>query len=145
MTEIKMVQSDWLTVFWPISQELGFSPITRFVQKYSKQNKISLWNKFRKNQWPSYLIFLAHFWGKKNVPKNCPSVKTRYGFVTPCQNLEKTNDTIPTKHTDRRTGRQKDRLTLFHRTLPATAGGLKKTVYLENIAKTLCFSDPNFR
>ena len=37
-------------------------------------------------------------------------------------NLEKTNDTIPRKYPDRRKNEQKDRQTLFHRTLPANAG-----------------------
>ena len=30
------------------------------------------------------------------------SFKIRYGFLTPCQNLEKTNDQISRKHPDRR-------------------------------------------
>ena len=54
---------------------------------------------------------------------------TSHGFQAPCQNLEKTNNTVPTKHLDRRmdsgTKRQKDRQTLFHRILPATARGPK--------------------
>ena len=40
-----------------------------------------------------------------------------YGFLASCQNLEKTNDTIPRKRPDRRKGGQ----ALFYRTLPATA------------------------
>ena len=51
---------------------------------------------------------------------------TSYGFLAPCQNLEKTNDTIPRKRPDRMTegwkDGWKDGQTLFHRTLPATAG-----------------------
>ena len=42
---------------------------------------------------------------------------TSYGFLASCQNLEKTNDTIPRKRPDRRKGGQ----ALFYRTLPATA------------------------
>ena len=38
-----------------------------------------------------------------------------------CQNLERTNNVIPQKHPDRRKDGWKDRQTLFHRTLPATA------------------------
>ena len=57
-------------------------------------------------------------------------------FLTPCQNLDKTNDTIPRKHLDRqKDGKMeggkdgwKDGQTLFHRTLSATAGGPKKKI-----------------
>ena len=48
---------------------------------------------------------------------------TSYGFLAPCQNLEKTNDTIPRKHPDGQKDGQKDGQTLFYRTLSATAGG----------------------
>ena len=72
---------------------------------------------------------MAHFWpifgAKKNFLKNLVlSRTTSYGFLTPCQNLEKVNDTIQRKHPHRRTeGRKDDEQTLFYRTLPATAGG----------------------
>ena len=48
------------------------------------------------------------------------SYTTSYGFLAPCQNLEKVNDTIQRKWLDRRKDRQ------FYRTLPATTGGSKK-------------------
>ena len=51
------------------------------------------------------------------------SCTTSYGFLAPFQNLEKTNDTIPRKCLHRRTEGQKGGQTLFHRALPATAGG----------------------
>ena len=44
---------------------------------------------------------------------------TSRDFLSPCQKLEKTNDQIPRKLLNRRTDGQ----TLFHRTLPAAAGG----------------------
>ena len=55
-------------------------------------------------------MFLAHFWsifpifGAKFVflENLAPSRTTSYGFLAPCQNLEKTNDTIPRKRPDRR-------------------------------------------
>ena len=58
---------------------------------------------------------------------------TSHGFLAPCQNLEKVNDTIQRKCPDRQIDgrkerqkdRQKDRQTLFYRTLPATTGGPK--------------------
>ena len=60
-------------------------------------------------------MFLAHFrfifliLGAKNFFLENPahSRTTSYGFLAPCQNLEKTNDTIPRKRPDR----QKDRRT----------------------------------
>ena len=79
-------------------------------------------------------LFLArfpNFWGKKLFLENpALSCTTSYDFLAPYQNLEKTYDTIPKKHLDRRKGRQKerrkdgqkDRQTLFYRTLPATTG-----------------------
>ena len=74
-------------------------------------------------------MFLAHFWSifpifgaKKNFLENLALPHTTsYGFLAPCQNLEKTNDAIPRKHPDRR----KDGQTLFYRTLPAAARGPK--------------------
>ena len=87
-------------------------------------------------------MFLAHFWsifpsfGAKIVflENLAPSRTTSYGFLEPCQDLEKTNNTIPRKRPDRRKdgrtdgrteGRmegRKDGQTLFHRTIPTTAG-----------------------
>ena len=60
-------------------------------------------------------MFLAHFW---SIFPIFLSRTTSYGFLASCQNLEKTNETIPRKHPDRR----KDGQTLFNRTLPANAG-----------------------
>ena len=44
---------------------------------------------------------------------------TSYGFLATCQNLEKTNYTIPRNHPDR----QNDGQTLFYRTFLVTARG----------------------
>ena len=55
-------------------------------------------NKFKKLYFPNFLP-------KKNFPENpALSRTTSYGFQASCQNLEKTNDTIPRK----RPGRRKD-------------------------------------
>ena len=81
-------------------------------------------------------LVLVHFWPifpifgtKKFSWKIQLSRTTSYGFLAPCQNLEKVNDTIQRKRPDRRTeGRtegRKDGQTFFYRTLPATAGGPK--------------------
>ena len=51
---------------------------------------------------------------------------TSYEFLTPGQNLEKTNDPIPRKLMDRPMYRWKDRLTLFYRNFPATVMGPTK-------------------
>ena len=71
--------------------------------------------KFKKN------LFLAHlglifpiFRAKKIFLENLAlSCTTTYGFLTPCQNLEKVNDTIQRKLLDRQKDGQKDRQTLF--------------------------------
>ena len=49
--------------------------------------------------------------GAKNIFPENPALSrtTLYGFLASCQNLEKTNDTIPRKRPDRR----KDGQTLF--------------------------------
>ena len=55
---------------------------------------------------------------------------TLYEFRAPCQNSEKTNDTIPWKRPDRgtekKTDERKDGHTLFCGTLPGTAGVQKE-------------------
>ena len=61
---------------------------------------------------PVFGPFWAHFpnfWGKKSFPGKSGSVPTTsYGFLAPCQKLEKVNDTIQRKCLDRRKDRQKD-------------------------------------
>ena len=71
--------------------------------------------------------FWPVFGGEKLFPENLAlSRTTAYGFLAPCQNLDKTSDTSPRKCPDRRTKGQKDGQTLFHKTLPATARGPRK-------------------
>ena len=74
------------------------------------------------------------------------SQTTSYGFLTPCQNSEKTHDAIPRKRQDRRTEGQKDGQTLCHRIIPATAGVPKRNqiirfsfeqVALSNVVKAI--------
>ena len=79
-------------------------------------------NKFKKpGLWPIFPIFGA----KKIFLENLALSRINsYGFLAPCQNLEKVNDTIQRKRPDRR----KDGQTLFYRALPATAGGPKKRI-----------------
>ena len=81
--------------------------------------------------WPFLVIFAR--WGF--FPKNLAvSHTTIYGPLTPCKVSEKNNESIPRKLTDRRKDRRKDRRqNLFHRTLPAEAGG-----------PVISFDDQNF-
>ena len=60
-------------------------------------------NKFKKPVFDPFLIHFPKFWGKKNFSRKSGSVTISYGFPAPCQNAEKTNDTIPRKHLDRKT------------------------------------------
>ena len=68
-------------------------------------------NKFKKT------LFLAHFWsifpifGAQNffLENPAPSHTTSYGFLAPCQNLEKVNYTIQRKLPDRRKDGRTDR------------------------------------
>ena len=70
-------------------------------------------NKFKKNcLWPIFPIFWAKYFFLKNLAQ---SRTTSYGFLTPCQNLEKTNDTISRKRLairkdGRRDGRTKGQM-----------------------------------
>ena len=69
--------------------------------------------------WPTFPILEA----KKCLENPALSLTTSYRFLASCQNLVKTDDTIPRKRPDKR----RDGQTLFHRTLPANAGGPIKT------------------
>ena len=89
-------------------------------------------NKFKRPCfWPILGLFSQFLAQKKfkifleNLALSCT---TSYGFLVPCQNLEKVNDTIQRKCPDR----WKDRQNLFHRTLPVTVGGQKRLVFTQN-------------
>ena len=84
-------------------------------------------NKFKKLCfWP---IFLPIFGAKRIFLENpALSRTTSYGFLVPCQNLEKDNDTIQRKCPDKRMEGRTDPISL-----PATAEGpisfcLKSTI-----------------
>ena len=64
-------------------------------------------NKFKKFCfWPFFPILGP----RKNFFSENPALlrTTSYSFLAPCQNLEKTNDTIPRKQPDRQKDRRKD-------------------------------------
>ena len=84
---------------------------------------------------PVFGPFLAHFpnFGGKKICLESPALVT-HNFIwvsRSCQNLEKTNDTIPRKRPDRRKDGRKDGQILFHWTLPATAEGPIKLFNIE--------------
>ena len=54
------------------------------------------------------MVHFPNFWGRKNLFQKIRLSHTiSYGFLAPCQYLEKTNDTIPRKCPDRRKGGRK--------------------------------------
>ena len=67
-------------------------------------NKFS--NKFKK---PIFWVHFPNFWDKK-IFLESPALShtTSYGFLTPCQNLEKVNDIIQRKRLDRQEEGQND-------------------------------------
>ena len=87
---------------------------------FLKTPKIMFWGHF----WPFLVIFARWGFFQKNPAQ---SHITRYGPLTPCQVSEKTNEPILRKLTDRRKDGRTDGRTLFYSTLPAEAGGPKKS------------------
>ena len=70
-------------------------------------------NKFKKPCFkPIFAPFSQHWVKKKLFSKNLVlSCTISYGFLATCQNLGKTNDTIPRKRKERRTDGRTDRMT----------------------------------
>ena len=94
--------------------------------------------------------FIFPIFGAKKIFLTNPALSctTSYGFLAPCKNLEKFDDTIQRKHPNRQKDRQKDgrvegwkdRQTLFYRTLPATAKDpirRKKTEHFKIMKKNI--------
>ena len=120
----KILQPDWLRIFWPISQMKKISQIGDLSRNtenniYFHYRTISVnintkfFNKLKKT------LFLAHFWNifpifgaDRILLKNLAlSRTTSYSFLVLCQNLEKNNNTILRKRLDRRKDKRKDRKT----------------------------------
>ena len=76
--------------------------------------------------WPTFPILGAKVFFLENPAL---SRTTSYWFLASCQNLEKTNDTIPRNRPDWWKDGRKDRQTLFHRTLQVNDGGPKVTLW----------------
>ena len=67
-------------------------------------------NKFQSPCFQPIFSPFSQFWRQKKFSDNpALSSTTSYGFLAPCQNLEKTDDAIPRKHPDGRTDGRKDR------------------------------------
>ena len=71
------------------------NPVKIYDQIFQKIQKTLFWAHF----WYTFLIF-----GAKTIflENPAPSLTVSNKFLAPCQNSEKTNDTIPRKHPDRR-------------------------------------------
>ena len=77
-------------------------------------------NHFQKTSMARFRFFSPFFWAKRFLSKSPPLLHTTsYDFLTPCQNLEKNNQLLKNGWTDGQI--------LFYTSLPATAGGLKRT------------------
>ena len=74
--------------------------------------------------WPFWVHF-PNFWRQRNFPGKSGSVTHNYsyGFLAPCPNLEKVNNTIQRKRPVRRKDGRKDGQNPLYRTIPVTAGG----------------------
>ena len=93
--------------------------------------------------WPIFPIFGAKKIFLENPVLSCA---TSYGFLAPCQNLEKVYDTIQRKHLDRQKDGQKDGQTLFYRTLPATTGAPTNQNFKFGCSLTIAITEPkNFK
>ena len=68
----------------------------------------NFFNKLKTCSWPIFGLF-SQFWGqKKKIQKILLSCKTSYGFLVPCQDLEKIDHVIPRKRSDGRMEGRKD-------------------------------------
>ena len=111
-----------MRTFWPIYQEQKFSQTwdlcrntANNISFHYRTNSVKINNQIF--QYIQKTLVLAHVWficpnfGATifSLLKIRLSCTTAYGFPTPCQNSEKTNDTIPRKCHDRRMGRRIDK------------------------------------
>ena len=106
--DIKKLQSDWLKLFWPITQE-PFSQIwdlcwnttknTNFQYKtYQKKLMIKFFSNFKQHDfWPLWVQFVF------SIEHGCHT----HRFLTQCLHIEKTSNSIPRKHR-RQTGGRTD-------------------------------------
>ena len=111
------MQSDWLRIFWPISQEQKFSQkwdlcrnTADNINVHYRTNSVKIddqtYQKIKKKQFGPF----SKFWRRKSFTENpALSHTTSYEVLAPYQNLEKPNDKIPIKRPDRKAeGRTKE-------------------------------------
>ena len=84
-------------------------------------------NIFKKPCFQSIYGSFSQFFGQNFFFWKIQLSRTSYGFLAPCQNLVRTNGTIPRKCLDK----WKDEQTLFYRTLPVTAGGPVRRFFMD--------------
>ena len=97
-----------------ITEQIQYKSITKFF------------NKFKKTVFDPLLVHCPIFGTKKNYQKICFCYTISYWFLALCQNLGKTNHTIPWKCPDGRTVERADGRTegkTNEQTLPTTTGG----------------------
>ena len=116
------MQSDWLKLFWPISQEQTFSQIwglcrntANNINFHYRSNSVKINDQI--SQQIEKILFFAHFWpifpilGAKKFFPEYPALPrtTSHGILAPCQISEKANDAIPRKRLEKWTNGKTDR------------------------------------
>ena len=112
IVDLKILQSGCLRAFWPISREHDFSNrICAETQQIKqifiiKQIQCKLMTKFFVKFKKTFFLAISSIFGAKKVFSNNPdqSRTTSNGFLAPCRNSKKSNDSIPRKHPDRTHG-----------------------------------------
>ena len=129
LSYLKILQSDLLMTFWPISQEPDFSRVWSLCRnianninfRYSTNLVNTNDQIFSINSENPIFGPFSQFCWQNNFLKNLAlSRTTSHGFLVSHQNFEKTNDPIPRKRLDwQKDGQQ----LLFYRPFPATIRG----------------------
>ena len=109
MVNKKILKPDWLTTFQAIFLEQTFSQIWDLCKNTANNIYFHYRIYSKRPVFSPFWVNFPNFWGKFFFWEIWLSHATLYGFLAPCQNLEKTNDTIPTKHLDRWKDRWKDK------------------------------------
>ena len=96
MADVKMLQYDWLTIFWPIYRELHFSQIWNLRRSITNSRNFHYRINSERIKNQSFQLILPIFEAKKCFfQKIWLSQANPFRFLAPCQNLEKTNDPVP--------------------------------------------------
>ena len=94
--DLKILQSNWLRAFWPISWEMAFSQIwdlcrntANNISFHYKTNSVKIIGNFFSKFKTLSLTHFSNFWGKKSFSKNSGSVT--YNFIWEWSNSTKTS------------------------------------------------------